>query len=301
MKELDAYLEHLKERDLAPNSIKNYTVQIRIFARWFENTTGQTAAANNVTPLDIRQYRNSLKSNYKASSINTKLMTLSGFFKWTHASGRTASDPTKLIKRMNPGKRQPKWLTRPETYTLLRQTQQNLQMAQAKKLEYSTRIATRTATIVILLLNTGLRVSELCALQQKDIRIEEQKAVLTIRSGKGNKYREIPLNADARRAIQSWLTMSNAESKYIFTSESKRPLTRQTVEWHLKKLGQKIGIHLHAHKLRHTFAKNLIDQNVQIDRVATLMGHSKLESTMLYTQASLSDLEREVTKIQWED
>lgn len=300
MKEIELFLEHLYDNDNTPGSIANYRFALAHFMAWFCRETGQPAEAARVTPLDIRQYRDHLKALYKPGTINKKLNYLSAFFRWAVEEGYSPTVPTGRVKRVTEVPRAPRWLTRAETHRMLRELAQAVQLAQLRKLKYSYELAIRTQAIVIVILNTGLRVSELCDLRPSDVTMKDKSGLVVVRWGKGSKRREIPLNSDARRAVRSWLKIRCSESDYLFCSPGGR-LSRQLVQFHLAEMGRELGVKLTPHVLRHTFGKTLADSGVSLDRIAKLMGHTDVSTTAIYTMPSLADLEREVNKISWED
>lgn len=297
--ETDLFLYHLRQKDAAAGTIGNYRNTLEHFFTWFSVTTGQELMASNVTSFDVRRYRDELKQSYKPGTINRKLTNLSVFFRWCAENGYAPADPVEHIKRVSET-RAPKWLSRQEVYKVLRSARQSVQMAQIKQLDYTVTIAARTQAIIGLLLATGLRVSELCDLKMGDVKLSEKSGLVIVRWGKGGKRREIPLNADGRRALRDWLKVRQNDSPYIFVSDGGR-MSRQLVQWHLSQLGQEIGVHLSPHLLRHTFGKSLVDAGEPLDRVARLMGHSDVNTTAIYTMPSAIDLQRAVDKISWED
>ena len=293
----DGFLDHLRRRDAADGTISNYRNTLAHFWPWFSQTTRQPPDPAYVTPLDVKQYRDALKPLYKPGTINRRLANLSTYFKWCVVNSLAADDPTEHVRRVSEQKA-PRWLSRPEVYRVLRHVRQAVQIAQVRRLAPSLVISTRTMAIVVLLLATGLRVSELCDLSLGDILLGERTGRVVIRCGKGNKRREIPLNADARRALREWLLIRQSNTRYVFVSDSGR-MSRQLVQWHLSQLGQEIGVHLSPHLLRHTFGKSLVDAGESLERVAQLMGHSDVNTTAIYTMASQVDLQRAVDKISW--
>lgn len=302
MTEIELFLDHLGERDLTKETLSHYRVALTDFFEWFTQATGQPGAAAWVTPLDLRQYREALKEKYKAATVNGKLGCLSAFFDWGVETGRIPKNPVSNLKRVTLGTKAPKWLTRQETYKVLQKAEQMVQIAQMRKLAASEQIAARTQAMVLLMLNAGLRASEVANLKVADIKLTERAGLVLVRYGKGDKEREVPLNLDARRAVQTWLKVRGSESVYLFPgADETQPLSRLLVTFHVTNLGEKAGVKLHPHRLRHTFGKNLIDRGVPLDRVAMLMGHVNLNTTALYTLPGESDLRQAVDKIAWED
>jgi integrase/recombinase XerC len=154
------------------------------------------------------------------------------------------------------------------------------------------RISIRGYTIAVLLVNTGLRVSELCDLKTGDI----CNGIVTVRWGKGAKRRQVPMNEHAKVAIENWLTVRQSETDYLFSTWNGR-ITRQVVLFHLAEIGRELGFKLTPHLLRHTFGKALADKNVPLDRIAKLMGHANVNTTAIYTMPSMDDLRRVVESL----
>ena len=152
--------------------------------------------------------------------------------------------------------------------------------------------------IVKLLLNTGLRVSELCDLTWSDIKITDRKGSLTVRSGKGNQRREVPLNKDARSALLLIGYEQNALAHLRVFMGQRGPMTPRGVESMLKKYVQHTDLEdVSPHSLRHTFCKNLVDAGVGLEKVAALAGHENLETTRRYCTPSPQDLAQAVELI----
>ena len=298
--DLQTFLLHLRQRDISAGTIGHYRVALESFETWFTETTGQAPEPALITSFDIREYREHLKLSYKPATINRKLTNLALYFRWCIREGLASADPTEHIKRVREQNGAPRWLTRQEVYKVRRAARQAVQMAQVKRLAYSVAITVRTEAIVVLLLSTGLRVSELCDLKLGDIKLSDKAGRVIVRWGKGDKRREVPLNSDGRRALRDWLKCRQSDSPYLFVSESGR-MSRQLVQWHLAALGRECGVHLSPHLLRHTFGKSLVDAGEPLDRVARLMGHSDVNTTAIYTMPSAYDLQRAVDKISWED
>ncbi len=159
----------------------------------------------------------------------------------------------------------------------------------------------RDVAIGTLLLHTGLRVSELCALNVDDAILKERSGHVIIRSGKGNKRREVPLNSTARSALKEWLEVRENNSKALFTGKGSDSLSPRAVEYLIKKYSSRAGLeNVTPHVLRHTFCKSLVDTGESLDRVAILAGHENLNTTAKYTKATGRDLQNAVEKLAWE-
>ena len=225
----------------------------------------------------------------KPQTVNRKLSSLKSFLNWAVREDLLPDHRTpRFPQPIREEKGGPKWLDRQEQHSLLRIVEQGKNQ--------------RDITIVKLLLNTGLRVSELCALTWSDIKINSRKGRLIVRSGKGGKRREIPLNKDARKALQDLgYRQHSGETNHVFQGQ-RGPMTPRGVESMLRKYVAHTPLdEVTPHKLRHTFCKNLIDAGVSLEKVAMLAGHENLETTRRYCSPSNHDLEAAVELIGVED
>jgi integrase/recombinase XerC len=296
------FLAHLQDNDLSPHTVKNYQYTLNQFAQWFKSTTGQ-ADFNpaHVTPLDLREWRRALQAQrQKPGTINQKIALLTGFFDWCLAEKLLTTNPARGVKRIKQVTTAPKWLTRQQAYALLRTVEERVQLADLKGLPVSKLLARRNAAMIGLMLHAGLRVAEVCSLESADFHLNPRSGRVIVRHGKGNKYREVPLNIDARKAIARYQELCVTAQGGLFNRNDK-PLHPRTVQQHLAEIGRRAGleIKLTPHMLRHTFGKNLADSGVPLNRIAMLMGHSNVNTTAMYTLPGAQDLQAAVDKIAW--
>jgi site-specific recombinase XerD len=301
------FLDYLLEHDRAERTIDGYRRDLVHFAAWFEQTTGQTSDSVRITPLDIREYRQFLKTikRLKPASVNRKLAALKTYFGWARDVGLVAHNPTDGIKSVGQTETPQRWLSRAQAFALSRAATEAIQLAETKGLRPSTILAKRNAAILAVLLH-GLRVSEVCDLELADVTLKPRGGFVIVRSGKGGRYREIPLNKDAREALQTWFEARPQNgSTMLFTSRNDDPVQPRDIQRMLDKLAHSAsGLdpeQVTPHKLRHTFGKSLVDAGISLDRVAMLMGHRNLSTTAIYTTPSREDLTAAVEKIAWKD
>jgi integrase/recombinase XerC len=292
----------LNQQDISPLTRRGYLQDLRQFGNWFEQNSGEPFAPEAVTPTDIREYRQYLQVTLrrKANSINRKLAAISAFFRWAMKAGLISSDPTKDVKSVRQTTVAPRWLTKQEQYALQRAIEKDLQLS---KLRYPKRWVTRRrdASLTLFLLNTGLRLSEARNLAIEDIQISERKGSLLVRNGKGNKQRRVPLNSQARKAVQEWLEVRpETASEYLWVAVEGEVdgLSGRAIQRILARYGQETGLEgFTPHVARHTFAKNLVDSGVGLEKVASLLGHANLNTTRVYITPSEHDLELAVEKL----
>jgi integrase/recombinase XerC len=274
------FREHLEEEERSDNTITSYLSDLNIFVKWFNKTQGNFAP-NLITALDLRDYKRDLLQKSKPGTINRKLSAISTFLIYAREAGLIHSIPKipKQVKEQRPGIR---WLNRPEQHGLLRRVER-----------YGDQ---RDLGAVKVLLNTGLRVSELADLLWNDVEIFDRKGSLIVRSGKGSKRRTIPLNKDARSGfLLLGYEQNQGTDKPVMVGQRGR-LTRRGIEHLVEKYrGDLEGFSCHS--LRHTFCKNLVDGGIGLEKVAALAGHESLETTRRYCQPSYHDLEKAVQVI----
>jgi integrase/recombinase XerC len=145
------------------------------------------------------------------------------------------------------------------------------------------------------LLNTGLRVSELINQEMMDISLMDRKGELCVRAGKGEKQRVLPLNNSARKSLKAWFDVRpETDLQKVFISQ-RGAIKARAVQSILEDLGKSARISkMTPHMARHTFAKNLVNSGVSLEKVAMLLGHTSLDTTMVYITPGFSDLDQAV-------
>lgn len=303
---IDRFITYLEDTDKSPRTINGYNRDLQTFIAWYEGSTGQPPSAATVTPLDIREYRQylSVTKRLKPASVNRKLSALRAYFNWARQAKLVSTSPVAGVKDVKQVARAPRWLNRKQVYALLNAATAAIQVAEARGLSASAATAKRNAAILSLLLNAGLRVSELCALRLDDVTINDRSGLVVVRSGKGGKYREVPLNKDVRQKLRDWLAVRQSDGEYLFFGRRGDVLKPRGVQRVISDLAAAARLDIGTvtpHALRHTFGKNLVDAGTPLDRVAMLMGHSNLNTTAIYTRPSGADLAAAVDRIAWAD
>lgn len=285
------FAQFLTESERSAYTIKNYLCDLDGFAIWLKSKGNQEFSPTLITPTDLREYKHYLDETLKLKpqTINRKLSSLRSFLNWAGIEGyfpdnRLPHVPQAIKEQANA----PKWLDRLEQHALCRIVEKGRK--------------TRDIAIVKLLLNTGLRVSELCALTWKDIKISPKKGRLSVAHGKGSKRRVVPLNKDARSALRELGYHKNKGSDQQVFIGQRGAMTPRGIESTLRKYVKQTDLEeVSPHQLRHTFCKNLIDAGVGLEKVATLAGHDNLETTRRYCTPSEQDLAAAVELIGEED
>jgi integrase/recombinase XerC len=167
---------------------------------------------------------------------------------------------------------------------------------QRRLLRIGERAKARDRAIVVVLLYTGLRLAELVALDVDDVKMSARKGLVVVRSGKGDAYREVPLNALVRQVLDEWIgerrsMLADTDGeRALFVGRSGRRLSKRSVDDVVRGLGRDAGVALSAHILRHTFLTRMVRQGSDLVLVAELAGHRRLETTRRYSLPS--DIDR---------
>lgn len=284
----DKFQNFLLDRGRSGRTVGNYQQCLVDFARWFEQENGRPLAPADVTPTDVRQYRASMVSRQLApATINQRLAALRAY---------AACYQIELgqVRGLLEQPAAPRWLDKSQQAKLMREIERSINLARTPAANLQ---AVRDKAIVMLLVGGGLRISELCELELVDLEIGERAGRVTVRHGKGSKQRIIPLNADVRAALRAWIAIRPAGHK-VFNNQQLGPLCEGGVRGLLAEYARRAGVEATPHRLRHSFAKNLIDAGVSIDHVKMLLGHKDLRATMRYTLPSQQDLARDVERLE---
>jgi integrase/recombinase XerD len=265
-----------------------YRRDLTLFDRWFTVSNGKPLTPDTITPIDVRQYRSYLLTvqERKPATVNRRLASLSAFCSWARTAGLISANPVDGIAQVKETRPAPKWLEKNQQYALLRAVQEKGRA--------------RDVALVTLMLHTGLRVSEVSALKMEDLELSDRKGSVTVRGGKGGKYRIVPLNADVRESLELYFKKREAAipGDYLFIGQRGSKLESPGIYYLIQSYAYNAHLEdVTPHTLRHSFGKNLVDAGVSIDRVAQLLGHESVDTTRIYTTPSEQDLQRDVEKI----
>lgn len=222
-----------------------------------------------------------------AASRSRKVATLKSFFKYLkYKRGLILENPTEELESPKLSKKQPIYLNIDESLQFL----DGLAFSRHYERDYC---------MMTLLLNLGIRVSELCELNVTSI----HKDILTVR-GKGDKERNLYLNEQCLTALEAYLNVRNQyikseEQQALFISQQGTRLTRQSLSKLVRKINEKSGLNknkLSPHKLRHTSATLLYKSGADIRSLQQILGHSNISTTQIYTHVENKEIERLMTE-----
>jgi integrase/recombinase XerD len=270
------------ERGARPNTLAAYRTDLDDYENYLTTTGVRVAAASSE---DIRGYLGDLsRRGLQASSVARKLSAIRQLYRFLYSERHRTDDPAAILEGPKRGRPLPKVLSIADVDRLISSARGNAQSTEGNEAVR----AARLHCLLELLYATGLRVSELVALPASAARRDQR--MLMVR-GKGGKERLVPLNDAARQAMTDYrarLKDSKAEdSKWLFPSFGESGhLTRQHFARDLKTLAGQCGLKadmVSPHVLRHAFASHLLQNGADLRVVQTLLGHSDISTTQIYT------------------
>ena len=290
---LASYERWLREReDLTSASFRNYLSDLRHFITWFEGEREALAhdsfTSQEITTPALTWYRTYLQTDQrqKPASINRSLISLKRYFGWaTQQHHVIMYDPSVAVKLVGQEESAPRHLDDQEEQALV------AAVTKAGNL--------RDRVLIVLLLHTGLRARELCRLRRDQVKLGKRSGLLEI-IGKRNTYREVPLNATARKMLEEYLPTLPPDAVFLFPSgKTKETLSERALGYIVKKYAQGAKLpDVSPHDLRHRFGYRMAE-SVPLHRLAQIMGHDSLDTTKLYIQGTKHDLQQAVETIAW--
>lgn len=284
---LEIYSQYLlKERNASPHTHKNYLADLRhFFISFFEKEPAiprqGTKILQLITPEVVRAYVGTLLDRHHPASVARKLASLRSFFQFWIRQGAMTANPAKEVATPKIPKRVPRFLSVDEAFQLL-------DMPKGTDM-----LSLRDKAVMELIYSSGLRVSELVALNLPDLDGAGSKVRVM---GKGSKERIIPVTPKAMTAITNYggrrAEAAKAEEQALFVNRRGGRLTSRSVERMIRKYLTDAALNKHVtpHVLRHTFATHLLNQGADLRGIQELLGHASLSTTQKYTHVSVDQL-----------
>jgi integrase/recombinase XerC len=285
------YSNWLSVEGKSQQTIKEYLKIEKKLSDWFEESEGEKFDIKKVTTLHLHDFMKHLNENkYKPNYINKIKAALKTYFRYAEEKNIIVHNPINKVKmkRTQEQDAPPKWLSKKDLASFFHAIE--CEKNKSKKL--------RNMAICRLMSSAGLRVQEVTTLESQDICLEDKRENVTIREGKGGKFRIVPLNKDIVGSLNDWLDINNNQLNILFLSQQNKKISDRTIRYMVNKYAQNAGLKdVSPHTLRHTFCKLLVDQGVGLEQVAYLAGHDDVKTTMRYTKPSQNDLRKAVQKI----
>jgi len=264
--EIEQFVNWVRRRSPDARTWRDYGYDLRIFA----------AAVGERPPREInfRDVDNFIsqqsEQGFKPTTINRRLASVIGLYAFLSV------EDDELVCPVHPRRhhlREPQRLPRPVPEGDLRQF-------------FGVITDARDRAMFILMLRCGLRIAEVASLQLADLYLDEDFPRLVTR-GKGSRERAAYLSPQAERALREYLAARPAaQSDCVFLSYQLHGLSTTAIHDRLIRYRQQAGLSLTAHRLRHSFANDLLNADVPITSIQKLMGHRWIETTQIYVMAN---------------
>ncbi|MDD5199979.1 MAG: tyrosine recombinase XerC [Terrimicrobiaceae bacterium] len=279
----EAFFTYLAgERNCSPRTLTNYRHALRKFRRLHPNVTWRAARSEDFRTLlfDLMKHESS------RATIRLTFSALRSFYRFLMERKELVSNPLASVLLPKPEKRLPAFLTIPQIDALLAAPLRAPLEKQAPAW-----MPQRDAAILELLYSAGLRLSELAALNVKDI--DPYGETLRV-IGKGSKERVCPVGGPALQAISVYRQAANVHTGPLFLNKSRRRLSGRSIWLHVKKYIRQVGLPATTspHKLRHSFATHMLDNGADLRSLQTLLGHASISTTQIYTHVTTERLKR---------
>jgi len=275
---LDAYIRYLiAEKNLSPFTLRNYRTDILDFTRYMDEHEDDA-------PLDadrhsFRRYLAYARDGgIVSASLARRVSTVRNFYAYLAREGHLESNPLAGVSSPKRERRLPSILTKDHLSALIaaadEQTPQGL----------------RNRAILELMYAAGVRLSEIVALDLKQLDLAERTLIVR---GKGNKERMVLIGAPAQQALQRYLSqgrpkLSTQDSSALFLNRAGGRLSGRWVQQIVRRHALRAGLdeRVHPHLLRHSFATHLLDGGAELRVVQELLGHASASTTQIYTHVT---------------
>jgi integrase/recombinase XerC len=218
-----------------------------------------------------------------ARSVARTLSAWRAYYRWLARRGELAADPCVGLKAPKRPRALPKALAIEQTAALL-----------APSGDANDILATRDRAIFELFYSSGLRLSELASLDL-DGKLDLASAEVTV-TGKRGKTRTVPVGAQARQALETWLaqraSLAAQDEPALFVGRRGTRLTPRAIELRLAQWAKKsgLGLNVHPHMLRHSFASHVLQSSGDLRAVQEMLGHASIATTQIYTHLDFQHL-----------
>ena len=303
---IEQFLNYLRvERAFSAHTARCYAADLEQFCAYLAEAAPVEVAKNGhaepLTAIDgqlvaidtdhVRLFMTHLNDkNYCKSTVARKLATLRSFYKFLLRRGHIQTNPVASIRTPKQDKRLPKFLDISQIERLL------------NNCDTTTLLGARDRAILETLYSTGMRVSELVALNVEDINL----ATSIVRvHGKGKKERVIPIGPGAVRAIIHYLDLRRSaalgdrgSADALFINKHGQRLSTRSVRRKLDKYLLEAGLDLSVspHTLRHSFATHMLQRGADLRSVQEMLGHQSLSTTQIYTHLTVEETREEYEK-----
>ena len=279
---LKEFLSYLRlNRNLSPHTLRAYDSDLSQYLEFLTGHLSKPASTidpRQIDPQAVRAFLDSLhRRGSSRASVARRVSALRAFGRWLVREGHIDSDPATLVGAPKVEQKLPTHLDMQEVVGMI------------ESADTSTPLGRRDRAILELFYASGLRLSELVALDLQDVNLSGRIARVT---GKGGKERIVPFNNSTAKAIKAYLKDRESAADALFLNyRGGRLSTRgvdRIVRRYAREAATRLGVSPHA--LRHSFATHLLQAGADLRAIQELLGHSRLSTTQRYTHLDATSL-----------
>ena len=284
---LREFLDYLNvERGLAPNTLAAYRRDLTTYISFLAERG--IVVSREVERQDVEAFVASRREGgYADASVERALSAVKSFHKFMAREGITERNPTSTLKLPKKAQRLPDCISIDDAMRLLDQDFPQDERGLRDRCELE------------VLYGCGLRVSELCGLNLRDLYLDDEFLRVF---GKGSKERLVPITGTALAALRSYLEDARAklaahahgasDPEAVFLNKNGRRISRQSVCTTCERYGSYVGIEgLHPHILRHSFATHMLSGGADLRVLQEILGHADIATTQIYTHVDRTQLQ----------
>jgi integrase len=271
---LREWLMELKVMGRAPRTIEWYEEKFHWFLRH-----GQAQCLHELTAYELKRYVAELQERGLAdNTVHGHFEVLKAFGNWADREGYPVDPQLLRVRAPKVAQKEVATYSEAQLNAILGALQPGW-----------------SAMAVQVLLGTGMRVSELCALRLEDFEDDDEACFFKIQRGKGAKFRRVPVTQQLRRQVVRYLNRvrPDAKSDALLLRADGVPVRVVTVTDLFQRLRHKLGFPVHAHRFRHTFATEYLRRGGEIERLRRILGHTTYVMVMRYVHLDKGDLSRD--------
>jgi len=284
------YLSYLESvRGVSPRTLAAYRDDLSLFVNYCNNHDIDPVLAS---PYQVQSFIAELSAERAApSSVNRRLSSVRGFYRWLLRFGRRADNPCDSLRNVKAPQGLPSVLWEDEMAAFAELPEKNKMLWPQ-----------RDKALILVMYSAGLRISELVSLSMNMITGDREGARVI---GKGGKERVVFFSGEARAALGDYLPQREAKIRdaglkaadmrgALFISEKGRPLSVPGVRWIIGQYARvsDLGKNIHPHSLRHSFATHLVNAGCDVRIVQEMLGHASLSTTQRYAHVNIESLKK---------
>ncbi|WP_340003756.1 tyrosine-type recombinase/integrase [Paenibacillus sp. FSL K6-0276] len=247
----------------SPYTLKAYTLQLKMLVGELGDLE-----IEEITLLELKEYLARQSGRLKPSSLGHRIRFVRSLFRFAYEEGYLTKNPSLKLREPKMDKRIPKFLIEEDVIHL--------------KISC---LSHRERALLEFLYSSGCRVGEVQKINIEDLNWENCSAIV---NGKGSKQREVYFTTECKVWLKKYLKCREDSCKALFVTETHptRRMTIPTIRWALKRIANRgeIEANVYPHRIRHTYACQLLDNGAPLEFIQGMLGHEKASTTQIYAQ-----------------